>query len=119
VGALSVHLVNGIWGTAAVGLFATEGGLFFGGGSARLLTQLAGIGAIAVLVSACSFVAWLALKLTIGIRVSAAEEFEGLDVGEHGMEAYPGFVQGAPEALAATTQRTREEFASASAPVRA
>ena len=119
VGALSVHLVNGIWGTAAVGLFATEGGLFFGGGSARLLTQLAGIGAIAVLVSACSFVAWLALKLTIGIRVSAAEEFEGLDVGEHGMEAYPGFVQGAPEAMAATTHRTREEFASASAPVRA
>ena len=118
VGALSVHLVNGIWGTAAVGLFATEGGLFFGGGSAKLLTQLVGIGAIAVLVSACSFVAWLALKLTIGIRVSAAEEFEGLDVGEHGMEAYPGFVQGTPEAIGAAAHRT-SEFVPASAPVRA
>jgi ammonium transporter, Amt family len=118
VGALSVHLVNGVFGTAAVGLFATEGGLFFGGGSAKLLTQLTGIGAIAVLVSACSFVAWLALKLTVGIRVSAAEEFEGLDVGEHGMEAYPGFVQGAPEAMGTPTQRARE-FVPASAPVRA
>ena len=119
VGALSVHLVNGIWGTAAVGLFATEGGLFFGGGTARLLTQFAGIGAVAVLVSVCSLIVWLALKLTLGIRVGATEEFEGLDVGEHGMEAYPGFVQGTPEALAATSQRTRDEYVSASAPVEA
>jgi Amt family ammonium transporter len=118
VGALSVHLVNGVWGTAAVGLFATDGGLFFGGGSARLLTQLAGIGAIAVLVSACSFVAWMALKLTIGIRVSATEELEGLDVGEHGMEAYPGFIQGTAEPIPAPSERARE-FAPASAPARA
>lgn len=118
VGALSVHLVNGVWGTAAVGLFATDGGLFFGGGSSKLLVQLTGIGAIAVLISACSFVAWLALKLTIGIRVSAAEEVEGLDVGEHGMEAYPGFVQGTPEAIGAPAKRS-PEFASASAPVSA
>jgi Amt family ammonium transporter len=118
VGALSVHLVNGIWGTAAVGLFATEGGLFFGGGTSRLLVQLTGIGAIAVLVAVCSFVVWLALKLTVGIRVSATEELEGLDVGEHGMEAYPGFVQGAPEMIGSPAQRTRE-FASTSAPVQA
>jgi ammonium transporter, Amt family len=114
VGALSVHLVNGVWGTAAVGLFASEGGLLFGGGTSRLLVQLTGIGAIAVLVSVCSFVVWLALKLTIGIRVSAAEEAEGLDVGEHGMEAYPSFVQGPPELVGVPAQR-RREFAAASA----
>jgi Amt family ammonium transporter len=93
VGALSVHLVNGIWGTAAVGLFATEGGLFFGGGFSKLGVQLVGIAAVGALVFTLAAVAWLALRATIGIRVSASEETEGLDSGEHGMEAYPGFVQ--------------------------
>jgi Amt family ammonium transporter len=112
VGALSVHLVNGIWGTAAVGLFASDSnpGLFFGGGSGRLITQLIGIGAVAAMVSACSFLAWLALKLTIGIRVSAVEEIEGLDVGEHGMEAYAGLVQGSPEAIATSSAKDSREF---------
>jgi ammonium transporter, Amt family len=89
VGAISVHLVNGVWGTLAVGLFATDGGLFMGGGSAKTIAQLIGIVAIAVLVSATSAAAWLLLKVTLGIRVSAEEEIEGLDKGEHGMEAYP------------------------------
>jgi Amt family ammonium transporter len=93
VGALSVHLVNGMFGTLAVGLFATEGGLFTGGGFGKTVTQLIGIGAVGVTTFALSLVAWLLLKATMGIRVSAAEEIEGLDTGEHGMEAYAGFVQ--------------------------
>jgi Amt family ammonium transporter len=93
VGALSVHLVNGVFGTLAVGLFATDGGLFTGGGIGKTITQLVGIGAIGGLTFVLSLAAWVALKATIGIRVSAAEELEGLDTGEHGMEAYAGFVQ--------------------------
>ncbi|HEX9726641.1 MAG TPA: ammonium transporter [Vicinamibacteria bacterium] len=91
VGALSVHLVNGAFGTLAVGLFATEGGLFMGGGIASTLTQIEGILAVGVFTAAASAVVWYALKATVGIRVSAEEEREGLDTGEHGMEAYPGF----------------------------
>jgi Amt family ammonium transporter len=91
VGALSVHLVNGIFGTLAVGLFATEGGLFTGGGIALTLTQIKGIVAVGAFTAVASAVAWYVLKATVGIRVSAEEEREGLDTGEHGMEAYPGF----------------------------
>jgi ammonium transporter, Amt family len=92
VGALSVHLVCGIWGTLALGLFHTDGGLFLGGGMARIMMQLTGIVAVGVATFVLSAIAWYALKVTMGIRVSATEEAEGLDVGEHGMEAYPGFV---------------------------
>lgn len=92
VGAISVHLVNGVFGTLAVGLFHTDGGLFLGGGAGRLMTQLTGVAAVGVATFALSAVAWYILKVTIGIRVSAAEEADGLDIGEHGMDAYPGFV---------------------------
>ena len=90
VGALSVHLVNGVFGTLAVGLFATDGGLFFGGGTSKLLVQLYGVAAIGAAVFALSGLAWFLLKVTVGVRVSAEEEIEGLDVGEHGIEAYSG-----------------------------
>jgi Amt family ammonium transporter len=90
VGALSVHLVNGVFGTFAVGLFATDGGLFYGGGMALLLTQLKGIVAVGAFTAAASAIVWYGLKLSIGIRVSSEEEREGLDAGEHGMEAYAG-----------------------------
>jgi Amt family ammonium transporter len=93
VGALSVHLVNGAFGTLCVGLFAADGGLFFGGGFAKTMTQLVGIGAVGALVFPASMVAWYGLKATVGIRVSPDEEMSGLDAGEHGMEAYTGFVQ--------------------------
>lgn len=95
VGALSVHLVNGVWGTLSVGLFASRNdvaGLFYGGGLTQLLIQLKGVlavGAFTVVVTALS---WFLIKLTLGLRVSAEEELEGLDKGEHGMEAYTGFV---------------------------
>lgn len=106
VGAISVHLVNGVWGTLALGLFAdpafyTDGprGLFAGGGLNQLFIQLVGtlaVGGMTVLLSTIFFVI---LKSTLGIRVSPEEELLGLDIGEHGMEAYAGFVKdssGAP-----------------------
>ena len=83
VGAISVHLVCGIWGTLAVGIF--------GGGN--LMNQIIGILAIGGFTVVFSTVVWLALKATLGIRVSPEEEINGLDIGEHGMEAYSGFVK--------------------------
>jgi Amt family ammonium transporter len=100
VGALSVHLVNGVFGTLCVGLFASDGGLFFGGGFGKTITQLIGIAGVGAFVFPASLLAWVVLKYTVGIRVSRSEELEGLDVGEHGMEAYAGFVQ-APAPLSA------------------
>jgi Amt family ammonium transporter len=104
VGALSVHLVCGVFGTVCVGLFASPAviplqvtdayvkpGLFYGGGASQLVAQLVGIATVGVTVLTTSLIAWGVLKATIGIRVSAEEEIDGLDVGEHGMEAYPGF----------------------------
>lgn len=91
VGALTVHLLNGIWGTIAVGLFAVDGGLFYGGGFAQLGSQLLGIVSIGAFTFIASLVVWLVIKATVGVRVSAEEEIEGLDIGEHGMSAYPDF----------------------------
>ena len=93
VGAISVHLVCGIWGTLAVGLFALEGGLFFGGGFAQLGAQILGILSIGLFTVVASSIFWLVLKSTLGIRVSPEEEMKGLDIGEHGMEAYSGFLK--------------------------
>lgn len=105
VGATSVHLLNGVFGTLCVGLFATpdrlaragnpaaKAGLFYDGGMDQLLVQLTGVVTCAVYVLATAAIAWLVLKYTVGIRVSADEEREGLDMGEHGNEAYPGFVK--------------------------
>ena len=81
VGALSVHLVAGIWGTLAVAIF----------GSGDLLTQLIGIVAIGAFVSVTSGIVWLALKYTIGLRVDARDERTGLDMTEVGLEAYADF----------------------------
>ena len=99
VGATSVHLVCGVFGTLCVGLFAQEGvtslstvnGLFFGGGLGQLGIQSLGIVAVGVFVFVTSALVWYVLKKTIGIRVSREEEIEGLDVSEHGNVAYPDF----------------------------
>jgi ammonium transporter, Amt family len=99
VGALSVHLVNGIFGTFAVGLFAedrfiphtTGNGLFFGGGLTLLSSQLIGIVSVGAFVFIISFIVWNLIKVTAGLRVTEQEELEGLDIGEHGMAAYPEF----------------------------
>ena len=93
VGALSVHLVNGVWGTLAVGLFNMEKGLFYGGGFTQIINQLIGIVAVGAFSVAFSVALWLVLKQTLGIRVSKHEEHIGLDIGEHGMEAYSGFAK--------------------------
>ncbi len=85
VGALSVHLVCGIFGTLAVGIFGNLAG------GAQLMSQLTGIAAIGVFTFVFAYVVFLVLKVTMGIRVSAEEETEGLDIGEHGNEAYPDF----------------------------
>jgi Amt family ammonium transporter len=98
VGALSVHLVNGVWGTLALGLFyntdvakniaALDTGLSAG---AQTLQQIKGIALVGGVVFTLSLVLWLAIKAIFGVRVSEEEESEGLDLGEHGNEAYPDF----------------------------
>ncbi|MBC6421677.1 MAG: ammonium transporter [Hormoscilla sp. SP5CHS1] len=93
VGATSVHLVNGIWGTLAVGLFNTESGLFYGGGPQQLVNQIIGIVAIGAFTVITSFIFWKAIEATVGMRVGREHEFEGLDIAEHGMEAYSGFLK--------------------------
>jgi Amt family ammonium transporter len=104
VGALSVHLVNGIFGTLCVGLFAQDkiagisigNGFFYGGGTKLLISQLTGILAVAVFTFLISLIFWLCLKYTMGVRVSLKEEIEGLDIGEHGNSAYPEFYSRKP-----------------------
>ena len=103
VGALSVHLVNGVWGTLAVGLFANPialgyeagkggplAGLFANGGATQLINQIKGIVAVGAFTVAFSVVAWLIVKLIISLRVEKEDEIRGLDISEMGMEAYPG-----------------------------
>ncbi len=96
VGAISVHGVCGAWGTLSAGLFAQESyggvnGLFFGGGIGQFITQLIGVASVFVWTFGAMFVIFYIIKKTIGIRVSDEEQMEGLDIGEHGLEAYYGF----------------------------
>jgi Amt family ammonium transporter len=115
VGALSVHLVNGIWGTLALGLFYDGSAKYIAAGMseadakaksiassvaaldtgntamAQLMVQIKGVLAVGATVLVLSLIVWFILKLLGGIRVSAEEETEGLDIGEHGNEAYPDF----------------------------
>jgi Amt family ammonium transporter len=99
VGALAVHLVNGVFGTLAVGIFAqdkitgvaTGNGLINGGGFTLLTAQAMGSGAVILFTLVVSLVFWGVIKAVLGLRVSQQEEIEGLDMGEHGMEAYAGF----------------------------
>jgi Amt family ammonium transporter len=107
VGATSVHLVCGVFGTLAVGLWSVgpgvyswygEGlgpakGLFAGGGFGQLGIQFLGVISVGGMTVLLSSIFWLVLKATLGIRVTREEELEGLDIGEHGMEAYSGFLK--------------------------
>jgi Amt family ammonium transporter len=105
VGATSVHLGCGTLGCIAIGLFAEVptssaapgAGLFHGGGMDQLIKQLVGVGAVGAYTVVVSAICWFLIKATIGLRVSAEEEIEGLDVGEHGQEAYHGFVMAKSE----------------------
>ncbi len=91
VGAVSVHGVTGAFGTLSVGLFNVEGGLFYGGGFKLLGIQAIGVAAGFVWAFGLGLVLFFVIKKTIGLRVTEEEELIGLDIGEHGMEAYSGF----------------------------
>ena len=103
VGAVAVHMFNGIWGTIAVGLFATDAapgfelagitkGLFYGGGAAQLIKQLGGMGVTIAWTVVTILITYGLIKLINGLRVSEEEEIIGLDITEHGLtSAYAGF----------------------------
>lgn len=85
VGAISVHLVGGIWGTLAVGLFGNLAGF------QQVISQLIGIGVVGAFCFGTSWLIFFGLKKAVGIRVDEREELEGLDINEHSMQAYPDF----------------------------
>lgn len=97
VGAVSVHMVNGIWGTLAVGLFSNGGdgvapGLFYGGGLTQLGVQALGVVSVAAYVLIVMFLVFKLIDKTVGLRVPAQIEIDGLDIHEHGLaSAYSGF----------------------------
>jgi Amt family ammonium transporter len=111
VGATSVHLINGVFGTLCVGIFSKpdllhgrtlndalkgRGGILYTGNPDQLIVQAIGVVSVAAYVLVVSSIIWLILKNTIGIRVSQEEEIEGLDLGEHGNVAYHGFTMESP-----------------------
>lgn len=94
VGAVGVHGVNGALGTLMTGLFAADGGLFYGGGAHFFLVQLLGVACVIAWVAVTMTIVFWAIKHTIGLRVSKEEEIRGLDVMEHGLSsAYADFMQ--------------------------
>ena len=127
VGAISVHGTCGVLGTLAVGLFASprlvdaagigREGLFYGGGLAQLGVQALGVVAVAAWALGASALVFAAIKATVGLRVTAEEEIEGLDIGEHGMWGYPETFLGTgalptPEAVEEARRVTRESHES-------
>ena len=91
VGAIAVHGVNGFFGAIAVGLFATDGGLFFGGGTAMLATQALGVLVIGAFGFVFTFILMKIMQKTLGIRISKLEESAGIDAVSFGVEAYSTF----------------------------
>jgi Amt family ammonium transporter len=106
VGALSVHLLNGVWGTLALGLFydndvATNIAALATGKTPmeQFMIQLKGVVYVGVFTFVAALILWIVLKTVLGIRVKPEEELEGLDIGEHGNNAYPDFVTTQPERM--------------------
>lgn len=133
VGAVAVHMMNGIWGTIAVGLFATssapgyaialEGGsikgegLFYGGGFTQLGLQLLGFVSVAAWAVVCMVIVFTVIKATIGLRASKEEEIRGLDIMEHGLSsAYAGFEFGGMDFVDGDVDAIGSESMEASVP---
>lgn len=121
VGAVAVHMMNGIWGTVAVGLFATTNapdceinGLFYGGGFHQLGLQCLAVLAVAAWTAVTITITFLVIKKTIGLRASVEEETRGLDVTEHGLvSSYADFM---PNSISVFTGATSEENSYAEVP---
>ncbi|MCI7767165.1 MAG: ammonium transporter [Oscillospiraceae bacterium] len=117
VGAVAVHMMNGIWGTLAVGLFATEtvpecsmNGLFYGGGFDLLGLQALGVVTVGAWTAITITVTFLIIKSTIGLRASVEEETRGLDITEHGLpSAYADFMPAGSSLSIFTGKSTEEE----------
>ena len=104
VGAISVHGVCGAFGTIVTGLFATKDGLFYGGGSSFLMTQIIGVVTVAIYVAVAMTIIFGVLDKLIGLRVSEAEEIKGLDMEEHGLlSSYADFMPTVEEMPSVTT----------------
>ncbi len=127
VGATSVHLVCGVFGTLCIGLFACEGittlaarnGLFYGGGWDLFMVQALGTAAVGLFTFTASLLTWLALDKSVGIRVSAEEEIAGLDIGEHGNRAYPDFMASVEQTVYDTSEVVGTVPVEAAIPVKA
>lgn len=91
VSAVPIHLFNGAWGTLAIGFFATEGGVtgLVAGNASQLVAQLIGVAVVGAWCVVTGAALFYGIKATVGLRVSREEEIKGLDIGEHGIEAYP------------------------------
>lgn len=105
-GAVSVHCVNGAWGTLAVGLFARDGGLFTTGQWGSFLVQLVGVASVAAFVAVAIWIVFKIEDKTMGLRVSAAEEIGGLDLPEHGLVS--GYADFMPQYTPAVLEQARE-----------
>jgi Amt family ammonium transporter len=91
VGVLSVHLIGGLWGTTATGIFDSKAGLIKGQ-FLLLFNQLIGIAAVGIFMIIFSFLIWTLIKVIFGLRIGIEGEIDGLDISEHGILAYNGFV---------------------------
>ncbi|MGN0607152.1 MAG: ammonium transporter [Oscillospiraceae bacterium] len=126
VGAVAVHMMNGIWGTVAVGLFATTSvpgnddfsGLFYGGGAALLGKQCVGVLSVAAWTAVTMTAVFFAIKKTFGLRATKQEEILGLDVTEHGLvSSYADFAPAMSEAMLGYTKDDAKSVQKAPAPV--
>ena len=115
VGVLSVHLIGGLWGTIATGIFDSKTGLITGQ-FVLFLNQLIGIAAVGVFMIIFSFLIWTLIKGIFGLRVGLEGELHGLDISEHGIAAYNGFVMESAGGLTNIYADVEEDVLSSSKP---